>query len=314
MNETISLEELRVFLAIARANGITGAGKALGLPKAKVSKSLARLELHLGVQLFERSTRRLAITRAGSVLRARADGLLAEVETLITEVRSDVSELRGTLTIAAPPELGVLLTGGLFAHLLEAHPALRVSLRLDYAHHDLFDPEIDLAFRIGGVMDENLVQRVLGSFVRILVAAPSIAAAAKVRSPADLHRLPCLAFDEHGFGSTWALSDGKENRTVEVEGRLGARSYPALLSATLAGLGVANLPDFVVEEQLGRGMLVRVLPRWASPPLTLSLVHRVSQTRIRRVATFLAHLKAHPELLPSSIIRPPTVTETRRPR
>jgi DNA-binding transcriptional LysR family regulator len=291
--DTITLAELRSFVAVAKARGITGAGARLGLRKAAVSKALARLETKLSVRLFERSTRRLAITPAGELLLRRAEALLADVDELSAELEHDATDVRGTLTVAAPPELGVALVDRLFAPFLAEHPRLHFSLRLDYAFHDLFDPTIDLAFRVGAVKDESLVARPLGSFERVLVAASSFVRRHAPSTPSDLSKLPCLAFDELGFASSWLLTNGREERTVEGLGRFNARSYPAILEAARAGLGVAFLPHFVVAPLLATKQLARVLPRWRSPPVPLFLIHRVGQTRVRRVKAFLDHVSEH---------------------
>jgi len=296
--ETLSLADLRCFLAIVKSGNITRAGAELGLQKAAVSKALARLEEELGVKLFERSTRRLAITRAGSVLQKRAESLLADVEVLRSEVGRDEREVGGTLTIAAPPELGVALTGHSFASYLESYPRVRLALKLDYAYHDLFDPEIDVAFRIGEVRDESLVARPLWTFQRVLVASDALLARHKLRSPADLEQTPCLAFDERGFRSSLRLVHGDESRSVEVDSRFGARSYPALVAAAQSGLGVACLPEFVVAPLVERGQLLRVLPRWRSDEMTVSLVYRPGQARVRRVGALIEHLGRRRDLPP----------------
>jgi len=297
--ETISMPDLRTFVGVAHAGGITRAGRALGVPKAAVSKALARLERQLGVRLFERSTRRIAITPAGILVQRRAEGLLADVESLLSDVRSHERDVRGTLSVAAPPEFGVWLTERVFPSWMQMHPQVALTLKLDYGFHDLFDPSIDLAFRIGAVRDESLVARAIGSFVRVLVASPALASRVRRARLADLARLPCLAFDDSETRSSWTVTDGTRERAVDVSGRFGARSYPALLAAARAGLGIAFLPEFVVAPFVARRELVRVLPPLRSAPITIWLLHRVGQMRVRRVASFVEHVAAHAGELPS---------------
>jgi DNA-binding transcriptional LysR family regulator len=294
--ETISFADLRCFLAIARNGSITKAGAELGVQKAAVSKALARLEQELGVKLFERSTRRLAITPAGSVLVDRAESLVSDVVALRQELQRDDREVGGTLTVAAPPELGVELTKRSFASYLEAYPRARLRLKLDYGFQDLFDPAIDLAFRIGDVKDESLVARPIWSFRRILVASPAFLARTSVRSPKDLSKVQCLGFDERSFDSSWSLNDGSALSAVDVEGRFAARSYPAILAAAEAGMGVAFLPEFVVARALDARQLARVLPRWSSPPAKVFLLYRPGHSRVRRVSAFVEHLANSREL------------------
>jgi DNA-binding transcriptional LysR family regulator len=156
--------------------------------------------------------------------------------------------------------------------------------------HDMFDPEIDLALRVGEVRDDSLVAHPLWTFRRVAVASPD--AREKLSTPADLAHISCLAFDERSFASTWTFTDTRSSCTVHVEGRFGARSYPALIAAASAGLGVAVVPEFVAAAPLRAMRLRRVLPRWGSPPMTIYAFHRVGQSRIRRVATFVEYLRA----------------------
>jgi DNA-binding transcriptional LysR family regulator len=294
--ETISFADIRCFLTIARSGSLTRAGELLGLQRAAVSKSLARLEQALGVELFARSTRRLAITRAGSVLQGRAESLVSDIEALRHELQREEKEVGGALTVAAPPELGVGLTSQVFAPFVEAHPRVRLRLKLDYGYEDLFDPDIDLAFRVGDVQDESLVARPLWAFRRVIVASPSLARRLALKTAADLSRAPCLGFDDHTFRSSWSLTDGDVSRTVDVEGRFAARSYPAILAAACAGLGAAYLPEFVVAPFLKSGGLARVLSRWSSEPKTISLLYRPGHSRVRRVSAFAEHLAAFRDL------------------
>jgi len=298
--ETISLPDLRIFLEIAKSLHITSAAGTLRMPKGVVSKSLARLEQRLGATLFERSTRRLAITRAGLVLQRRAEGILFDVEGLLEEIRRDQHEIRGTICIAAPPELGVWLTDGLFAAYLQHNPHVRITLKLDYGFQDLFDPKIDMAFRIGEIKDESLVARSLGTMTRVLVASPEFSKRSRVTSFTALAHVPCLSFSEQEAPSTWALTDGKTTRTIEVDGRFAARSYPAIVAAARSGLGVAYLPDFVAAPWLDGGELVRVMPRWRSPPFSIFVLHRAGHQRSQRVAAMLALIAEHPEWIPTS--------------
>lgn len=296
--ETISFADLRCFLAIAKSGSLTRAGARLGLQKAAVSKSLARLEGELGVKLFERNTRRLAITRAGRVLEGRAESLVSDVQSLRQEVLREDREIGGTLTVAAPPELGVALTSSLFAPFVQEHPRARLRLKLDYGYEDLFDPEIDLAFRVGDAKDDSVVARPIWTFRRVVVASPSLAKGLALRTAADLCRAPCLGFDDRGFAYRWSLTDGSSTVSVDVDGRFSARSYPAIVAAASVGLGAALLPEFVVAPFLKSGDLVRVLPRWGSDLNTISLLYRPGHSRVRKVGAFAERLAGVRDLPP----------------
>lgn len=294
----MAFSDLQYFLAIAKTGSLTRAGAQLGVQKGALSKALTRLEKQLGVKLFERSTRRLAITRAGGTLQIRAKSLVSELEALRDELRRDEREVSGTLTIVAPPELGVLLTRGLFTSYLAEHPRTRLRLKLDYGYQDLFDPEIDAALRIGEGRDDSLVARPLWTFRRVLVASAAFARRYTLKTLSDLAATPCLGFDERSFAWSWAVQDEKGVRELQVSGGFVARSYPALLAAACAGVGVAFLPEFVVAPLLEQRKLTRVLSRFASEQLRVSLLFRPGQRGVRRISSFTERLSQASELPP----------------
>jgi DNA-binding transcriptional LysR family regulator len=218
-------------------------------------------------------------------------------------VRLNQGALRGALCIAAPPELAVWLTERLFAAYLAQHPHVRLALKLEYGFADLFDPEIDLAFRIGTVKDETMVARVVGAFRRILVAGRELSQRCP-RDVTELATVPCLSFSERESTSSWILTDGEKVVTTNVDGRYSARSYAALIAAARAGLGVVHIPDFVAAPYLERGELVQVFPQWSSPEQTVFLLHRVGHQRTRRVAALLELMAERPDCVPSSAVLP----------
>lgn len=286
MDDTISLHELRAFAAIARHGSLSRAATACGVQRAAMSKLLAGLEERCGVRLVERSTRRMSLTAAGQVLAERAEEMLQLSARALEDVRREAHEPKGLLRVAAPPELGTWLTSRVMAPFVARHPTIHLTLRLDYAFADVLDTAIDLAIRVGQVQHQSLVARKVGSFTRILVASPTVAR----RMPEDvvgLEVLPCVLFGDGEAASTWTLTDGMRIVRVRASGRFSARSFPALLQAAVAGVGIAQLPDFVAEPYLATGVIVRVLPAWRSPLLDVLAVHRPGHHRVRRVAALL---------------------------
>jgi DNA-binding transcriptional LysR family regulator len=294
--ETIETRDLRLFDEVVRRRSLTAAAAALDVPKSIVSKRLAALEERLGVRLIERTTRRIEVTQAGRVLQLRAQSLLGEVDGLAADLRQLETQVRGRVTIAAPPDLGAQLAGTLVPRFIAAHPEVSVSLRLDYGFTDLFDPDLDLAFRIGEARDDRLVARAVGELRHVLVASPAFARRHRTRAPAELAALPALSFFDDAELARWRLTDGRRVIDVGVRALLTARSFPALLRAAEAGLGVAYVPAFVAREPLQQRRLVRVLSRWASPPRPILLVHRYGHHRVRRVAALIEMVLADPAL------------------
>src|SRR5690606_22398117 len=146
---------------------------------------------------------------------------------------------------------------------------------------------LDVAIRIGSVQDDRLVARSVGHVVRVLVASPSFARRARLTCPEQLGEQPALIFSDDVPAANWTVTAGRKRATVAVRGRLCARSFPVLLTAAEAGLGVALVPELIARGLLEQGRLVRVLPEWSQQDAAILLVHRVGHSKLRRVAAFL---------------------------
>ena len=288
LEETLDANHLRLFVKAAELRSVTRAARVFGVSKSTVSKSLTALEEQLGSALLERTSRRIEITPAGQLLLDRARSVLLELDRLSDDVRELTDVVRGQLTVAAPPDLGALLTTDVFARFLERYPEVRLALRLDYGFADLQDPSLDVAIRIGTVQDERLVARPVGTVERILVASPRFARSHRLETPHDLTTCPALVFSDNAAPFRWSLRSARGKvADVNVSGPLAARNFPVLLRAAEAHLGVALVPELLVREELKRKRLVNVLPEWRQVDAPILLVHRVGQQKLRRVRAFL---------------------------
>ncbi|BAB50423.1 LysR family transcriptional regulator [Mesorhizobium japonicum] len=301
--ETISLADLALFLEVARQGSLTRAALQAGTTKSAVSKAIRRLELRLGCVLLERTTRRLIVTPAGELLCQRGQALLGDVDDLAQALEAQADGLAGPLCICAPPELGAWLLQTCFAPFLELHPRIRLALRLDYAYQDLFDPHLDLTFRVGAIVDDAMVARRVGQFRRVLVANRAIADSLAGKDLATVARtLPMLAFGDGE--SELALSREAEIATITVRSdRFSANTYPALLEAATQGLGIAVLPDFFVQRHVESGSVVRLFADWQSTDIPIYVIHRRASRRSRRAEALLSFIG--PELVGLSELAAP---------
>ncbi|NRP90223.1 HTH-type transcriptional regulator DmlR [Ensifer adhaerens] len=285
-NRTIDLGELRVFAAIAHYGGLTSAAAALGVSKSTISHSLTRLEEGLGGRLFERSSRRVALTREGEQMLPRVQSLLAEADNLLEEAARTYTTPRGTVKIAVPPALGSAVLERLVPELQERYPDIVLVVSPNYGMDDLQDPVFDFAIRAGHVHDDSLVANRLGSFSRILVCAPTHPAA-KIGSTADLNGLPLLAFSGRAPRVEWRLqsiSRPKNEVLIDGQAKFAAQDFDMLVRLARTGHGVAEVPAFMVQTDVRDGKLAHVLPDWRSPPVDVMLAYRVGAARVSRVA------------------------------
>ncbi|MEM6374751.1 MAG: LysR family transcriptional regulator [Pseudomonadota bacterium] len=292
---TIGLPALRSFHTVARLGGISAAADALGMAKSGVSRHVVQLEEHFGVRLLERGARSVRLTPVGARLDDRIRSILAEVDLLRDIAREERSGISGQVTIAATPEFGALVARYLFPKLRNSHPDLKLVMRADYNFEDLQDPGTDLAIRVGRINDDRLVARRMGSFKRILVAAPNVAEKTVLRDPKSLENNPCLTFRGDRPGATWRFVRGAEEVSVDVSGPIAVRSFNILQELARAGEGFGFLPAFMLDADLASGALRRCLPDWASPGAPVFLTFRPGIRNVARIATVL---DAAQDLLP----------------
>jgi DNA-binding transcriptional LysR family regulator len=251
----LNLADLATFLAVADAGGVSPAARRLGLPKSIVSRRLNRLEEELGVSLLTRTTRGAALTEAGATFREHAARVRAELEAARESI-APKGEVQGLLRISAPLSFGSTNVAPVLAELARRHPKLQVHAYYSDRFVDLIGEGFDAAIRIGYLADSSLVARRIAPMHARFVASPAyVAARGEPQTPDEIAHHEVLALTSE----TWRFREGKRVRVVRPQSRFRADNGQALLPAVLAGLGMAALPDFMVDGHLARGELVRLL-------------------------------------------------------
>jgi DNA-binding transcriptional LysR family regulator len=261
------LDDLQVFLAVAERQGFSRAATQLDMPKASVSRAVARLEQAMGMRLLERSTRRLRLTDSGRRLAEQTAPLASRLASLLAQAAEHDDRPRGVLRIAAPYELGVFRIGDVLTELLLAHPALEAEVELTSQPIDPRDRDYDVVFRLQTtpLPDSNQVARRIYSVARGLYASPAlIARMAAPHSPEDLAGWPAILSPEDG---EWTLTgpDG-EQYTLQPAGRLRAQNVGMRLHGVSAGLGMGLLSTHFCRQSLLCGDIVPVLPDYRIAP------------------------------------------------
>lgn len=275
----MNIEELKTFVEVADAGGITPAAHRLGESKSIVSRRLVRLEEELGIQLLSRSTRGAALTEAGMAFRDYAARVCAEIETA-KETILPAGELRGRLRVSAPLSFGPTHFAPILAEMARRHPQLQVHTCYSDNVVDLIAQGYDCAIRVGYLQDSNMVARRIGPIYGTVVASPSyIEAHGAPQTPEDLLNHEALL---QGTES-WKLMDGANLITVHPQGRFKADNGTALAAAAVAGLGVAYLPNGLMHEYLDSGALVPVMTRYQVPPAGAYLIRPPGQHPARKI-------------------------------
>ncbi len=274
MSELPDLEAMAIFAKVVEARSIAAAAADLRLSSPTVSKALSRLERRLGARLFNRTSRRLALTDAGRQLAERASRLVADAEAAESEVLAQSAAPRGLVRLAAPMSFGLREVAPILPDFLARYSEVAIDLHLSDAVVDLIGEGFDAALRLGVLPDSSLVARRLCASPRYTVAAPSyLRRRGRPAHPAELAEHVCLGYTYLPTPDIWRFSNSAgEEAAVRPKGRLRANNGDALMPALIAGLGIGDLPEFIVKEALADGRLERVLTDWLTPQGSLYLV------------------------------------------
>lgn len=261
----IDVEALIAFSAVMDAGSFSGAAERLGQTPSGVSRTIARLEKHLGMTLLHRTTRRLQLTDEGAWLLERARAILADLDNTEAEAAARRSQPSGLVRVnAATPALDHLLAP-LVPAFLDAYPLVQLELTSGETVVDLIEERADLAIRIGQLPDSTLNARRLGSSrIRVLAAPGYLARHGTPANVAELAQHRLLGFSKPASLNTWPLArDGAEGYTIEPA--VTASSGETVRHLALAGAGIASLSDFLTRADIAAGRLVPVLPALALP-------------------------------------------------
>jgi DNA-binding transcriptional LysR family regulator len=291
------LPQFLAFAQTARRGSFAAAARDLGQAPSTLAKSVARLEAALGVKLFHRTTRQVSLTPDGERLYRRCERILAEVEDLQAEAAGSRAAPSGTLRIDMPIAYGRRIVMPLLAQLLHRHPPLALDVRLQDAHADLVRDGLDLAIRVGALQDSRLVARPIDWQQLVLVASPAyLAARGTPRRVEDLSRHATVVFrmPTSGRRRPWQLREGRRALELHPAHRVQVNDGDGMVAAAVQGLGLIQIPDYMVADELARGALVEVMPALRPAPMPISALVpslRLMPPRVRLVLDALQGLR-----------------------
>ncbi len=289
------LNDLYYFVKVVDHGSYAAAGRALGMPKSKLSRRVIELEDRLGVRLLQRSTRKLTVTEIGQEYYRHCVAMLVEAGAAQEAIERSRSGPQGLIRVSAPPALVCFEVGPMIARYMAANPRVAVELESTSRRVDVFGEGIDVALRVRfpPLEQSELVMRTLGESPQRVVASPDLVKGLTLPLvPADLGALPSLDLGPMLPKHVWELN-GADGASVRVthKPRLVTDDMAQLLHAALAGVGVVKLPSMVADEHIASGRLVNVTPGWAPRG---GIVHAVFPTRrgllpsVRSLIDFLA--------------------------
>jgi len=288
------LSEMEAFVCVVDQGGFTDAARKLGISKSAVSKHISALETRLGVRLLNRTTRRVNPTDIGLAYYDKAHSVLSTADEADQMVTAMQTAPRGNLRISVPVNFGIAHLSPLMGQFLRSFPDLSVDMVLEDRYVELVSEGFDLAIRIGRLEDSSLKARKLAETGVKLVASPHYLQERGVpHKLEDLSEHHLLHYTMLSTGNYWRLrSRAGEERHVRVGGPLTANNGESLKVAAIAGLGIAQLPCFMLGTALQTGELQEVLPQAVTDNLGIYAVYpdgRFVQPKLRALIDHLAH-------------------------
>jgi DNA-binding transcriptional LysR family regulator len=290
------LNDMLYFAEVVDRGGFAAAGRALSLPKSKLSRRVAELEQRLGVRLLQRTTRKLSLTEAGELYHKHCVAMREAAEAANEAVDLVRNEPRGTIRVTCPVTLAQATIGPLVPLFLQRHPQVRVEMQITNRVVDVVQDGVDVALRVRPTVEDSgsLVVKILARGSALLVASPALLQ--RQGTPAsfhDLQQLPTVAMSCADGRATWTLHDPK-GHAHELQHRpvYTADDLLTLKYAVLHGTGMTVLPDYMCRHELEEGRLQQVLPGWEQG----GVMHAVFPSRrgmVPAVRRFLDFLGEH---------------------
>lgn len=282
------VEAMSIFLAAAEAGSLSAAARRLNTPLATVSRKVSELESHLRTKLFERSSRKLKLTAAGSSYVVACKRILADLVEAERTASGEYTQPTGELIVTAPLSLGRIYLIPILADFLKAYPDIDARLILTDRVMSLSEEQVDVALRLGALPDSSLIAFRLGAVRRVTCASPAyLDARGTPRLPEELVGHDCIGHTGFLSLGLWTfLSNGTELE-VQAHARLIVGSVEAACDAARAGMGITTVLDYIIDEPLEVGKLVTVLDEFQPAAIPVNFVYMAGRFLPIKLRAFL---------------------------
>lgn len=284
------LMALRVFARVVELGGFTKAANSLQLSKTTVSDLVQGLEKHLGVQLLQRTTRRVTVTPDGAAFYERSAHILADLDEAEASVMQARVAPKGRLRVDMPSALARLFILPQLPTFLARYPELRLELGMGLRPVHLVEEGIDCVVRIGMQPDSSLVARRVGTMSFVCCASPAyLREHGTPRRPEELSTHRCVNYLSNRTGGVidWEFSRGREKVELTIDGVLAVNDFDAYVAAGLMSFGIVKVGNYVARPYLESGQLTQVLADWTAEQLPISVMYPQSRHLSAKVRTFV---------------------------
>ncbi|RQZ26726.1 LysR family transcriptional regulator [Burkholderia sp. Bp9090] len=295
MAQLPDFEGLAMFAKVAEHGSFAAAARATGVSVATVSRGVARLEDRLGARLFNRTSRQLSLTEFGRTISEKAGEIYRQAEEAESSAREMSVRPRGLVRLAVPMSYGLRWVAPLLPGFFRAYPEVSIDLHLSDASVDLVADGFDAALRIAALPDSSLVARRLCAVTQFVVASPEyLTREGRPAHPRELADRPCLSYAYRARSAVWRFTnDAGEEEPVMPAGPLRVTNADALLPTLLAGLAIAELPEFIAGDYLADGRLEAILTDWSLTKGGIYFVTPSARARPAKVAVLSDYLAEH---------------------
>jgi len=284
-------EELEAFVSVVDHLGFSAASERSGVAKSVLSRRVSELEKRLGVQLMQRTTRKLSLTDTGEHFYQRAVSLLADLNDAEQIVSDSQCSLSGKIKLTAPLALGIGQLSLPFAQFMSEHAGIELSIDLNDREADLVEEGFDLAIRVGHLQDSNLIARKLAEVHFAVCASPAyLKTNGEPKQPSDLTGQQVLNYSNILPSRQWSFLVNGERVTPRVKSRISANNGELLAKMASQNLGLTSGPLFFLQNYIDRGELVPVLIEYVIPSVGMYAVYppgRLVSRRVKMLSDFL---------------------------
>ena len=282
------LVSMRVFSAVAKNGSFTKAAKKLSISKAMVSKHIKNLENSLSVRLFNRTTRKLNLTDAGSSYYEKVNIILSEIDETESAISQLNSEPKGKLKVMAQPSFGAFHLSRALSLYLKKYTEVTVNLELSHRIPDLVEENIDLAFHVGELNDSMYVSRRIASARRVICASPEyIKKNGMPKKPEDLLNHNCLIYMPRNDMGKWEFLDKGKRKKIKVTGDIQCNSGDALRVASIQSCGITQLPTYMIGLDIQAGRLKAVLEDFEPEKQPIYAIYNHRKYVSAKIKTFI---------------------------
>ena len=260
----MNMRTLKIFLEVMKQLSFTEVANTRNVAPSSISRAISNLEAELEIKLFQRSTRKLKPTEAGKIYFERVSSALGELNEAKQMAKDSSNEPRGALRVTASTVFGQMYIVPMLPVLFEKHPLLEIELILTDAYVDLIEERIDVSIRLGSLQDSSYISRKLRDMKFYICASPEYINRFGIpKEPYKIQEHNCLLFPRTGYNTNWLFMDSSKHiDEVSISGNCTITNSEAIKQSALLGVGISLLPDWLVEEDIKNGLLVKLFENY----------------------------------------------------